>query len=165
MSRGAYKIDCVQKFKEWIRNYVYNWFTQGVSFNVTLNNAALSYRKSAITGTSRYRCRTQDSNKRDTLYNEIMAYENSKCYENWAYTLFLFNAKYIWHFVNSSLTSIWAWFLSALFWILQLYINNHPNIAGGSLHLLSFLSYFFQQPKLSPAVSYKQPANKTMPDQ
>jgi len=33
MSRGAYKIDCVQKFKEWIRYYAYNWFIQGVSFN------------------------------------------------------------------------------------------------------------------------------------
>jgi hypothetical protein len=106
MSRGAYKIDCVQKLKEWIYYYAYNWFIQSVSFNVTLNMAALSYRKSAITSTSRYRCRTQDSNKRNTLYNEITACENLKCHEYWAYKFFLFNAKLIWCFVNRSLTSI-----------------------------------------------------------
>jgi len=87
--RGAYKIDCVQKFKEWIHYYSYNWFIWSVSFNV----AALSYRKSAITGISRYRCRTQDSNKRNTLYDEITAYENSQCHGYWAYNLFFFNAK------------------------------------------------------------------------
>jgi len=80
MSRGADKIDCVQKFKEWIRYYAYSWFIQSVSFNITLNMAALSHRKSAITGISRYRCRTQDSNKRNTLYNEIMACEDSQCH-------------------------------------------------------------------------------------